>query len=300
MNKELASFVESWREQPRNHRGRVVEEMASLVHETRNIPDPGEFEILSGKFYQRDRKTGGLYLVEDYIDRTTEMGKRDAKAFGIIQDWAAGDGDGIAVWFSPPHKDPYFGEICPEAKVMVHENEVKDGRRKHTFRAYLLGNKDLVASANELSVISTTPDANFTDPEELRAQPLIFEGVNSLWAAKQIIGDPKQWRMVESGEDWEEKEKNLKDADDFYDSHILRNSPKSGTKVLPLGGGGASCRAIGRKSRAFEVMAGSTPLLEKTFNCPKCGGAIESGKGIEVCPHEGCGAKKSDYGNLCD
>lgn len=31
------------------------------------------------------------------------------------------------------------------------------------------------------------------------------------------------------------------------------------------------------------------------FDCPRCKGKIESGKGITVCPH--CGARKEDYGN---
>ena len=34
------------------------------------------------------------------------------------------------------------------------------------------------------------------------------------------------------------------------------------------------------------------------FECPRCQGKIQSGKGITVCPH--CGMKKEDAGNKCD
>lgn len=37
---------------------------------------------------------------------------------------------------------------------------------------------------------------------------------------------------------------------------------------------------------------------ENYFECPKCQGHIQKGKGITTCPH--CGAKKEDYGTKCD
>lgn len=61
------------------------------------------------------------------------------------------------------------------------------------------------------------------------------------------------------------------------------------------------CMAVGTTNSNWQKTALGPRLVESTsdyFECPKCKGKIESGKGITKCPH--CGITKEEAGSNCD
>lgn len=68
-------------------------------------------------------------------------------------------------------------------------------------------------------------------------------------------------------------------------------------------GGCDSSTLVGRLGNKIMGVVGLVTgyinsLVEgKSFNCPRCNGKIESGKGIETCPH--CGLTKQEAGSAC-
>ncbi len=249
-----------------------IEFEASVSLETNRIPDPYHYFLKDGQLCSplTDRP------VEDSIRIASPLDKIEAEAFRKIQKWFIEREGGLAIWISPPHPERSSATKITFSDI-VYEF---DSGKKLRNRAVCLGlnPNDCLALARRLDF----PEA--ISAEELRAHPIFPHKISS----DEFIDILAEYSR--------EQAQIIKHGQDFLIKEDLKAKIALGYRA-PVGPYVPSCRAAVQS--AFNLMFGnSLNLSEAYFDCPKCHGAIPSGRGITTCPH--CGARKEDYNSNCD
>lgn len=277
--------IDGWRNtaQPQ-----FIEELASLSHETRGIPDPYYFEITpTGELFSPTKHTK---IKDEVKDKTSHLGQLEYQALLSIEQWAVGNNEGAVVWISPPQPGTY-----PVSKIIVSEIEFQDGVKKLFNRAILLDfdeEKCMKLAWNLTSFSQNQPV--FSNLDQVRATPLVLNSKNISWINifENLIDDPALWTMVRNGEDREIKKETLRQAatvqKQFFSASTLSYAEDAIMAVRQmLGPKPGSCPPRGSQSgTAFEVFAGSSLTVGSS------GGLVESDRygSLEFqCPHANCG-----------
>lgn len=284
---ELQKFVSTWQDKPKVQ---VVEEIASYCQETNRAPDPYYFLITpQGELFSpvAERK------IKDVVVRDTLIGKLEYQSLEKIEKWASSDENGVAAWISPPSPGVY-----PTSKIVISQKELH-GKTK------VLLNWAIVLDINEVECVKfaqNLEDFSSNRPflssiDQIRSNPLFLNTSGKSWTyiLEELVPN-LSLQCVREGKDQELKNEAVKSAQKIYEELFMKTgrvemktmvSKIRGTGMI--GGYSGSCSAIVGKT-AFQVFSEGE---KEYFQCPKCRGKIESGKGITVCPH--CGARKEDY-----
>lgn len=291
--------IAGWRSTPSDQ---FVEELASLSHETRRIPDPYYFEITpTGELFSPTKHTK---IKDEVKDKTSHLGQLEYQALLSIEQWAANNNEGAVVWVSPPQAEAY-----PVLKIIVSEIEYQGNVKKLFNRAILLDfdvEKCMKLAWNLTSFSHNKPV--FTDLDQVRATPLIFDIKNGSWVNifEKLIDDQALWTMVRNNGDRELKKETLRQAarvqKQFFQAPTLSYSIDAIMAVSQmLGPKPGSCPPKeSTSSTAFGVFAGSSLLIgigrgisgsdqygSLEFECPKCKQTNRRPKGqlIPNCQH---------------
>lgn len=279
------------RQQILNPQHQKVEEVASESHETRRIPDAYIYVLKNSRL-----ETPNGSRVEDYIDKSTHLGKVEADGFNKIQDWAA-KSDGYSVWFSPTYPGRY-----PVTKIIIQETgRLEDGSRFVLNRAIVLDTDDdyLLLSASILSGCS------FTDTESLRATPIFPDKYRFINWYEYLSKHINQLKLVNVGEDLKLKQKTYsklgsifefaksENKDDIYSN--LHNGAENENLIGTYTG---SCPP--QINTAFMTIFESSHILNthegKKLNCtcPFCNKKViaKISAGKIYCPHLNCEGNK--------
>lgn len=242
-----------------------AEEQASVYLETHRIPDPYYFDVVENKVVSPN--TG--IPIDEVITRRTPVENVERNAFLKIQEWVAENSSGSVAWVCPPYKGIY-----DTAKITVSEIVFEGKKKRLLNRAIIIDYDKLgaVVVAKELARISLNRP-NFSNASDVRRQPIFIDpkANRDLSSVLEQILSNEALVAIKSGADFEAK---AEFVENFKDGRILSRGKYS-----------ESCPTV------FNIFAG------ETFECPRCRGKIESGKGITECPH--CGAKKADFTSVC-
>ncbi|MBU4210875.1 hypothetical protein KKC08_02955 [Patescibacteria group bacterium] len=187
-------------------------------------------------------------------------------------------------------------------------------------------------STDECVKIARNLGLEVSRAEELRNRPIPFVVGKGNWVdvLGRVIDMPEVWRTVKERGDVRDQasKRGLAEmvvgrmearlagmrTDDCYER--LKVGAEMERMLQQLGGvrlqsrgscGMSNTEALSRLSSGgsfdmvFAIGLGGGEFsrsVDRTFDCPKCGGAIASGRGITVCPH--CGTRKEDCGSVCD
>ncbi len=267
------------------------ENLASRSHETRRIPDPYAYLILNGKLVSPSSNMA----VEKIVLRGGEIYEAEYDALLKIQDWADKNDSGIALWFSPPYLYGYSSLKIVASEILHTPNSNK-----------VLFNRAVVLDVDDetsLKIANSFSDKLFTDPEELRGDP-IFLDQNTKWT-RVLSRYTSQTRQIDSSEDILIKKRTLSETNDIYSktNRAKMNAYQGNYAELEakrrglIGTMPDSCQLSGRS--AFNTFFGDS-LFEgpmASFSCPRCEGSIPAGLGITTCPH--CGLTKEEAGSTC-
>lgn len=288
-----ANIIDGWRN---TAPPQFIEELASLSHETRGIPDPYYFEITpTGELFSPTKHTK---IKDEVKDKTSHLGQLEYQALLSIEQWAANNNEGVIVWISPPQTGVYS-----VSKIIVSEIEHQAGIKKLFNRAILLdfNEKQCMKLAWNLTSFSYNRPV-FTSLDQVRATPLILDAKSKSWVNifEKLIDDPALWIMVRDEEDRQLKKETLRQAAmvqkqffasyrpvDYYGGRRLVYSDEAKMAVMHMiGDKSGSCppRSSSRGMTAFQVVAGSAVTIsisrgvvksdskgERTFPCPSCG-----------------------------
>lgn len=237
----------------------LIREKASEVIESRQEPDRYSLLIRNGRLISPF--TGES--VENSMERTSAIGKREFAAFDQTQKWAATSAEGLAFWVSPPN----FSR-SEQTKVIVYEI-TGDNNQRALLNRSLLFDIDYNASlgiANEIAGAFENP-VRFSNPEEVRANTIISSSKISqeewLPIITKVINDQRQWLMIAQGEDILIAEKTTQWIQKGEYNQHLGSNPKS-------------CPPSMYPGTVSEVIVHHSIILEGKFvkNCGKCGKPI--------------------------
>lgn len=274
--RELAEFQIRWLGKPKKQ---VVEELSSYFLETRLIPDPYYFTVNAvGQLISPETELP----IENSIEKDSPLGFLEYQGFVFLQNWAAKNEEGVAVWISPPH--PERSELT---KIIVSELfKDSSGKRILNYAIRLnLTTRECLELARNLPLIVPF---NKETVDTLRATILFLDlqgRENWLTTLSSRISQSAVWRLIEGGESMLIKEQAKQEAARVIKDWIVLERF--------FGSYPSSCPPPG----AFDTIFRKSNFVELSFPCPKCEKPIPSGKGITVCPH--CGAKKEDF-EKCD
>lgn len=138
-----------------------VENVASESHETRRLPDPYVFYVRGDKL-----QTPHGIDVENYLDKTSDLGRLEMIAFRQIQAWAAAANEGLAIWFSPP----LGRENEPTSKFIISKIIYLNSGDKVLFNRNIV----LDIMGDELLILANAliPNTYISGEQMLRATPL--------------------------------------------------------------------------------------------------------------------------------
>lgn len=244
-----------------------VEEVASLSHETKRIPDPYIFILRKGKLVS---PSNGI-PVEEVVTRNTSTEEAEFKALLKIQEWADKNDEGMTLWFSPPV--PYQNLKIVSSEIMY----TLSGEKVILNRAIVLD----VDRKTSLEIANNYSGSKSKDPEKLRSSPIFLSAQEAKDWMKPLSKYTDQILLIETGEDLLIKTETLKKSEGITSRHQAQD-------IGLMGSHSDSCSAFG----AFISNA------EKSFPCPRCHKAIPSGRGITKCPF--CGVTKEQYGSVCN
>lgn len=285
-------YIHHWEDKPREQ---VVEETLSWSHETKRVPDPYKFIFQDGKLISPI--TGEP--IENSIDRSTPLARKEAGALESIQDWVRENDSGVSVWISPPHPRRTTDPNVLDSKVIVSEI-LFEGQEKILFnRAFIfaMDGKDCVEAANNLPY--KVQEQDVFDPEFLRQHPLFLQSpleANINKTLQEHFPDPRQWTMAIEGEDLIIKEENRPLAEKWYreqfektsgvvyeTGHEARHKNNSTATIEQLFGQyNGSCPPSmlpGNKAGAFEVLFQNSQIEgSRTLccTCPFCKKEVEA------------------------
>ena len=273
-----------------------VEDVGAVVHETNRIPDSRVLIVSDGKILRLD----GI-PVDDSIEKSSYLGKLEYEAFREIKGWANENSGGAEIWFSGP-----FPNIYPVSKIDLGEIRYSSDQKTKVLlkKAILLDipSETLLGIANIFVQIIGLE--NFSSVEQLKSTP-IFCTKTELEILLDITSRyTDQTLQIESGEDLDIKLKTYDKLKSIQSEvyipkifthgnvyHYLRQRAKE-EKIV----GDKSESCPGSKT-AFQAFSQGSEIMEASFPCPRCQGAIPSGRGITTCPH--CGLTKEEAGSTC-
>ncbi len=249
-----------------------VLEATSYSLETRKIPDTYPFTIKLGKLYTPDGQ-----LVENSINKNSDVGKNEYVAFLKIQDWANKNNRGLSIWISPPFKNKY-----PCSKIVLSEVVQSNDSRLLVNKAILL---DIdVNGCMELFDNLTGDMSKLKNSEELRSSPILFDYISPKKLDSifdQILeNEAQQLVMLKKGEDIVESEKTI----EYFRNQKLVFGTIS-TKAAKLdgivGNHSSSCPTIhSANMTAFELFANPLKFKEGIIilccTCPFCKKKVEA------------------------
>lgn len=218
----------------------------------------------------------------------------------------SGKGSGrFFVWVSPPgrkedgydtHNFTHVGYVAKnEIKVYAWKNWLGSKQNREFLNKYLSAQDKLPQNPKDLDFLKSPVFLPKEDKIETH-----LDVIHALDPKREDLSpDDNRWLLdklspfrqtIISKAEAGDLQAALQAKEDHDKQAIYLLTGKKVT-ILPVLRGSCGFSGGGRK-------LGMTWLLREHFECPSCHRPIESGKGIEVCPH--CGAKKEDYGNICD
>lgn len=302
---DILGYLPGWEDKPQSQ---VVEEIASYSLETKKSPDPYYFLIeKNGKL--KSPQTGKL--VEDSVEKDSEIGAREFEALQRIQNWSHDHNSGTVFWISPPHS-----ARSSSTKIIISEI-IEGGQGKTLFnRAILFDhidvNYDYYPLTNDLANYSVQTRDLPLSLEDFRSKPIFTTLRNTEWIEilEKYINIPEVWQQIRAGNDLIAKQKALENSSQIYEELFSKNYPRgfddlrikkaveTANETNLFGKFGSSCPSPLMRTTAFEVLSENSFQNEKFFQCPKCEKPIPSGQGITKCPH--CGITKEEVGGNCD
>ena len=267
------------------------EELASQSHETKRIPDPYIFRVKNGKLVS----PANNIPVENKIEKGGPIYDGEYEAFIKLQSWADKNVNQVSLWFSPPYLNGYFA-----LKIVASEILYSDEWGKILFnRAFVLD----VDSTTSLKIANYLSKDKFTNPEELRSQPIFLDNGTDWESLLSQYTD--QIDLIKNSEDLKIKNRTLNQVRRIYtkinltgDMNIFeaREFAYNQARLQGLIGKHADSCATSRST--FNSIFGNLfETVLDSFPCPRCNGPITSGLGITTCPH--CGLTKEQAGSTC-
>ena len=193
-----------------------VENLASRIHETNDIPDPYILRLIKGKFCTLERKP-----VEDYIEKYSYLGSREIIAFRQIENWSQNPNaiNEVALWFSPPFKNIY-----PTSKVTI-SNLSDDGDFivNRSIKLQIEG-KELLNLAQPFS------ENKFLTNEDLRSHAFFINKRDLLLFYDKLRAIvPEQIQLIESNSDIRIKEEIRDQVQDIRNKFPRLNNQRATT-----------------------------------------------------------------------
>jgi len=233
----------------------IIAERASEVIESRQEPDRYSFLLYGRKLVSPF--TGKP--VENSMEKVSLIGQREFAAFDQAQNWAVDSPEGLAFWLSPPHE-----LRTGQTKLVVYEISELDGQKSLLNRTLLfdINYSDSLRIANEITRAFGNM-SRFTDPEEVRSNTIFaaFNMNQDVWLGiiTNIINDPRQWSILENGEDIAITQRAIE--------WVL-----AGKSEQNMGSNPGSCPP----GLASDVLSRHSQILEGKFvkNCGRCGKEI--------------------------
>ena len=238
-----------------SHAEQIIVERASEIIESRQEPDRYSFLFHGRKLVSPF--TGKP--VENSMEDVSLIGQREFAAFNQVQNWAVDSPEGLAFWLSPPHE-----LRTGQTKLVVYEISELDGQKSLLNRMLLfdINYSDSLRIANEIArAFGNT--SHFTDSEEVRSNTIFssFNMKQDVWLGiiTKIINNPRQWSMLENGEDIAIAQRTIE--------WVL-----AGKSEQNMGSNPGSCPP----GLASDVLSRHSQILEGKFvkNCGKCGKTI--------------------------
>jgi len=266
-SKELAvDSISALRRNPQ----RLIPELKSISNETNRRPD--NFYYIVSKDGLIDPETGRY--IRDVIDRSSLLGKTEAKTLDGIDALAPEKKEGVFVWLSPPHRQRssdtktifYRIAYTPEGQKVLENSAV-------LFKAGVRESLDIAA---EIS------GRKFIDPEELRASPFYFE--DSEATILKVLDLISLYSQPQSGVDTY----SLDEQAEMYAEMIEDGVPEAVIVAQMRRTGFLGIYPIGCPPTFLEYTLNHSVLTKYVENCGKCG--IHIGKPISAgynCPN--CG-----------
>ena len=267
-----------------NPASQSTENLASKSHETKRIPDPYIFLLKNNKLVS----PSNFKPIEDNIDQRNYIEQIEYLAFLKIQDLVAKNNEGTIFWFSPPSADGYSVLKIVASTIFISQDE-----HKGIFnRAIVLD----VDSKTSLEIADQISETEFLDIEELRANPILINKLDSAMWLAILSRYTNQIEMIKSGQDVIIKTQTLNKVGKIYSytSNVYEAEIEAKRMDL-IGEYQDSCNTIGSSRSAFGKLFENA--LGSFFECPGCFGKIASGQGITKCPH--CGLTKEQAGSIC-
>lgn len=203
--REVTSYINGWINTPQ---GQFAEELASLIHETKGIPDSYTYYITkNGELFS---PTGQCKVKETIQDKASRLGQLEYQAVLLTEQLAASHNDGAIVWISPPLSGKY-----PTLKIIVSEIQHEGDTKKLFNRAILFdfNGQESLEFAQKLARYSQNQPI-FSHPDQVRAAPLILNTPGNSWIniLEGLIDDPALWISIRKGEDTRAKKETLRQA----------------------------------------------------------------------------------------
>ncbi len=268
----------------------LVQEAASYSHETRRIPDPYifTFDKLSGKLVLPQNGSP----VENYIRLETPTDYLELDGFRRIQELIPQNDNRFIIWISPPSQEDKY----QNTKIVLIDNIAETPSEISVLnRAIILKweNEQVLDFAFQLTGFSGNTDT-------LRSNAFLLEADQIPLLYALLTQESGQLELIKSGKDIEIKTDTLAKVSDVIITlpyYANRQSTEralynSLSKTQLIGGRTPKCDL----ASAFTVMFEGS-LLMAPFECPRCKGLIESGRGTTKCPH--CGLTKEEAGSVC-
>lgn len=280
---EISAFIPSWQGKSKKQ---VVEELASYSLETKRIPDPYYYLITqNGELYS---PTAHCRIRDSVEDKTGPLGSLEYRAVVLIEQWAAGNQEGAAIWVSPPYPGVY-----PVSKIIISQIEYLDGVKRLFNRAIILDydEKKCLEFAQNLAQLSQNRP-EFSNLDSVRAAPLIFKTHGDSWAfvLQELIDDPPLWESIKNGQDKEAKKEAVRQATIVQKGLFVDFAPRSifeeAKTVMQqmLGNKPGSCPVLfnSLKRTAFSIFSENSLTFKGSGSkdpdfckvCPVCGGEI--------------------------
>lgn len=276
---EISSFISGWKNKPQEQ---VAEELASYSLETKRIADP--YYFLISKEGELISPTAHCKVKDTVADKTGPLGKPEYEALLAIEEWAARNNEGSAVWVSPPAEGVY-----PVSKIIISQIEQNEGTKRLFNRAILLDydEKQCLEFAQNLAKFSQNRPL-LSSLNEVRSTPLFLKSHGNSWIyiLQELIDDPEMWEGIKNGEDQRAKKEALRQAVIVQKGFSAGNNDliEANRAVMRmLGDKPGSCPSRISSGTAFQSFSGSALSVGRSsslnesdqygsleFDCPKC------------------------------
>jgi len=285
IDRRLSGYWNAWDLQPR---GIVLEEYSSALLESNEIPDPFTF-VFNDEGQWVLESTG--VVVENAMAKNTKLELLELDGFRDIQSWAWPNRTGVAFLLSPHD----FLNGYPRTKITVYESE-GPGRFFNRSMLFDYSQNACIDLIKDIGVEFGQDISTFLSVDDVRSHAVKVssdEPIDWLPIVKRLINIPRQWQMIENGEDLHWKDIALHSANVMYNQRygirdIQNRVDNTPVEVITMGAGALSCPSAS-SSFSRETLNGKLIV-----NCGACGELLNKimFKG-DKCPHckgtyEGC------------